>query len=171
MTPYPGVAGLVMASARPAVLIADDERDIRLLIARILREHAFSVLTASDGEDALEQLARHPVSLVICNLRMPRVSGPALYGAVAPVCPVLAGRFVFCSGDTLSDDCRAVLMRSGRPFLQKPFDIDELLRVALELAGPPIQLSHRAYQQAQAHLYAGTSGGYLRQQRRTLRNR
>lgn len=56
-------------------LIVDDEKDIRDLVAYNLSKEGFAVLTASDGNDALRQLAGHKVSLVILDIMMPGMDG------------------------------------------------------------------------------------------------
>lgn len=53
------------------VLIVDDEKDIRDLVAYNLSKEGFAVLTATDGNDAIKQLSEHKVSLVILDIMMP----------------------------------------------------------------------------------------------------
>jgi two-component system OmpR family response regulator len=60
------------------ILIVEDEPDIRDLLAQSLSEEA-EVETAVDGQDALERLAHGPPpSVILLDLRMPRLSGPEL---------------------------------------------------------------------------------------------
>jgi CheY-like chemotaxis protein len=65
------------------ILIVEDEPDIRDLLAQSLSEEA-EVETAVDGQDALERLARGPApSVILLDLRMPRLSGPELLRRLA----------------------------------------------------------------------------------------
>ncbi|MEP7235040.1 MAG: response regulator transcription factor [Ignavibacteriota bacterium] len=57
------------------VLIVDDEKDIRDLLAYNLSKEGFAVLTASNGTEALEMIAAHPISLVILDIMMPGLDG------------------------------------------------------------------------------------------------
>ncbi|MBS1902112.1 MAG: response regulator [Bacteroidetes bacterium] len=57
------------------VLIVDDEKDIRDLLAYNLSKEGFGILTAADGNEALTQLAQHTVSLVILDIMMPGLDG------------------------------------------------------------------------------------------------
>lgn len=57
------------------VLIVDDEKDIRDLLAYNLSKEGFAVLTAADGNEALTQLAEHPISLVVLDIMMPFLDG------------------------------------------------------------------------------------------------
>ena len=134
------------SSADGFILIVDDEADIRALLTRVLSERGCSVLSATDGEDALEQMARGvPIRFVISNLRMPRMNGPSLYLCVGVACPALAERFVFCTGDVVSDNCRYFLLEARRPCLSKPFELEEidaLLRALADVV--PIRLDAAA---------------------------
>lgn len=57
------------------ILVVDDEKDIRDLIAYNLTREGFSVLTASDGEEALQVLKREPVTLLLLDIMMPGMDG------------------------------------------------------------------------------------------------
>jgi two-component system, OmpR family, alkaline phosphatase synthesis response regulator PhoP len=57
------------------VLIVDDEKDIRDLLAYNLSKEGFAVLTAADGNEALTLMGQHPISLVILDIMMPGLDG------------------------------------------------------------------------------------------------
>lgn len=57
------------------VLVVDDEKDIRDLLAYNLSKEGFAVLTAADGNEALTMIAAHPVSLVVLDIMMPGLDG------------------------------------------------------------------------------------------------
>lgn len=57
------------------VMIVDDSPSLRTVVNVTLSEAGFTVLEASDGIEALEQLEGRRVSLVICDLHMPRLNG------------------------------------------------------------------------------------------------
>ncbi|MES2522863.1 MAG: HD domain-containing phosphohydrolase [Gemmatimonadota bacterium] len=57
------------------ILVVDDESTIRLALSRFLRTRGFEVETAESGDVALEMLTASRFSLMICDLRMPGVSG------------------------------------------------------------------------------------------------
>jgi two-component system OmpR family response regulator len=61
-----------------AILIVDDDRDIRELLAEYLRDEGYGVTTASNGRDALEQLARRAVVAILMDLSMPVMDGRAV---------------------------------------------------------------------------------------------
>src|SRR4051794_10337601 len=58
------------------ILSADDDPDIRLLITQVLTRDGHQVLTASDGQAAVEAAFEHQPDLVILDIDMPRMRGP-----------------------------------------------------------------------------------------------
>jgi EAL domain-containing protein (putative c-di-GMP-specific phosphodiesterase class I)/DNA-binding response OmpR family regulator len=65
----------LVGSTRSMILVADDDHDVRSLFATVLTTAGFDVITAVDGEDALEQLAAADVSLLLLDSSMPRLDG------------------------------------------------------------------------------------------------
>jgi two-component system response regulator (stage 0 sporulation protein F) len=57
------------------ILVADDEMSIRLLYSEELKEEGYDVLTAANGKEALEVVAKEPLDLVILDIKMPEMSG------------------------------------------------------------------------------------------------
>lgn len=141
-TPFPA-ASQTRAGIGSVILIVDDEPDIRALMGRILRERGYSTVEACDGEEALTHLARLPISLVICNLRMPRLSGAVLFDLIQQVCPPLAERFLFCTGDIASKEALQFLNRTGRPYLFKPFDVSQFIELVEETVQAPVFVDAR----------------------------
>jgi signal transduction histidine kinase/ActR/RegA family two-component response regulator len=139
----PGAPGTGQAGAH-RVLVVEDEAVVRELVARLLREQGLPVDTCGDGEQALALLrggrggsggppgshdpTRGPsgYSLVVCDVRLPGRSGIDLYQALrddeGPRVP-----FVFITGDTLSAETVGLLGSLGVPYLNKPFEIEELV--------------------------------------------
>jgi EAL domain-containing protein (putative c-di-GMP-specific phosphodiesterase class I)/CheY-like chemotaxis protein len=72
------MSGQALASGRPIVLIADDDADVRALFSAVLSSAGFDVVEAVDGVDAIAQLAKTEVSLVLLDMSMPRLDGLAV---------------------------------------------------------------------------------------------
>jgi two-component system, OmpR family, response regulator MprA len=66
---------LRMKATKATVLVVDDELDIRLTLAQILREEGFRVRLACNGLEALERVAEEEPDLVLLDLIMPIVNG------------------------------------------------------------------------------------------------
>ncbi|MCE9602821.1 MAG: response regulator [Gemmatimonadetes bacterium] len=60
------------------ILVVDDEPILGRLLQRVLRANGYAVAVAGDGREALTQLDASPVDLVISDVRMPVMDGPAL---------------------------------------------------------------------------------------------
>jgi len=59
----------------PRILVVDDERSMRELLAIVLRREGYEVLVAENGRTAIELLEREPVDLLISDIKMPDLSG------------------------------------------------------------------------------------------------
>jgi len=57
------------------ILVVDDEKDIRELIAFHLQQNGFTPVTANDGEDALDKVSEKPPDLILLDLMMPKLDG------------------------------------------------------------------------------------------------
>lgn len=109
------------------VLVVDDEEANREVISLTLAEFGFTVVTAKHGEEALEMIRRHAdFAAVLSDVRMPEMNGLELYKRLLVEQPRLASRFTFMSGD-IPDKLLSEIRESGRPFLEKPFQLDLLL--------------------------------------------
>lgn len=105
----------------PATILAiDDEPSVIRALAGLLRRDGYRVGTASNGRYALAQLQEQPYDVIVCDLRMPELDGPAFYAILTRQYPALRQRIIFLTGDTGSEDTRTFLTQCGRPWLRKP---------------------------------------------------
>jgi CheY-like chemotaxis protein/anti-sigma regulatory factor (Ser/Thr protein kinase) len=111
---------------RGRILVVDDEPDIGQLLADILARDGHSVERALSGRDALARLGDGAVDLIISDLRMPDMDGPALYRALTSQRPELARRMVFVTGDTLAADLTGFLSEIGARVIEKPLDPQDI---------------------------------------------
>ncbi|GKS56675.1 hypothetical protein YTPLAS18_02020 [Nitrospira sp.] len=118
-SPKPGPMG------SETILLVEDAATVRQLLREVLRSAGYSILEASDGVEALEQMTGYdgPIHLVITDVVMPRMNGRQLMDQVRHVRPQTL--FLFMSG-YMSDK----VGRQGldAPFIQKPFLPSDLLR-------------------------------------------
>jgi two-component system response regulator MprA len=106
--------------AEVRVLLVDDEDVVRGLLGRALTGMGFQVLTASDGDVALELLGRCEVDVVVSDIAMPRLSGIELMRSIAMRWPHVRRLLVTGSVDVPPD------VAPGVPVVNKPFLPHEL---------------------------------------------
>jgi CheY-like chemotaxis protein len=110
------------------VLVVDDEESIRTLIDRLLTKHGFTVETASDGQWAIEKIARGDFDAIVLDLMMPRVDGLSVIHHMIETNPDLLSRTVVATAfardaNQLQQVCRVIV---------KPFDTSELIAAVRE---------------------------------------
>jgi CheY-like chemotaxis protein len=121
------------ADARKILLVDDDDILARAL-RRALRPH--DVRLASSAEEASMILVDpdYAPDVVLCDLRLPGISGDELHRRCVEKDPALARRFVFVTGGAFSEEQSKYLRDSGCPTLLKPVSVDDVL--ALLAADP-----------------------------------
>ena len=111
---------------RRRILVVDDDDAIcRMLQRSLAGEH--DVTTAGDGQEALELFERGDrFDLIICDVMMPRRTGPELHAAVAAIDPDQSNRIVFFTASVLPEDLESVLGGLPNAVLRKPISISVL---------------------------------------------
>jgi|GEM_PF-1029898 len=115
-----------------SVLLVDDEEPVRLIGSEMLRELGFRVVTAVDGEEALELYRQHrgEIVLVLMDLNMPRLSGEEAFRELRRIDPEV--RVVLSSGFTEQEVTKKFQGQGLAGFVQKPYTLailrDTLIR-------------------------------------------
>jgi two-component system NtrC family sensor kinase len=109
-----------------SVLVIEDEPTVAQLIADVLREEGHQVEAVLDSQEGLTRIARQRYDLIICDLRMPRLDGPAFYDTLVSAGSPARHRILFVTGDTLGPRTIDFLKSRQLPFLAKPFLVEEL---------------------------------------------
>lgn len=118
----------------PRVLVVDDEPSIRWLISQVLEEEGLLVETAANGLEALEKIARQLPDLVLLDLSMPFMNGAEVVQRLRAAEATRQLPVVVVSGSTNLAEFPDMALVQG--YLVKPFDLQELVRVARQvLAG------------------------------------
>jgi DNA-binding NtrC family response regulator len=136
-----------MADRTKHLLLVEDEAPLRHAVAEQLGDHGFSVQQAESGEIALERLAEFAFDVLVTDLRLPGIGGSAVIDAAVARYPDIIAIVVTGYG-TVKDAVEAI-KRGASDFVNKPFQIDELLH-ALDSALEQRRLkSENAYLRAQ----------------------
>jgi len=113
------------------LLIVDDDKAVRRLLARVAERAGFDVDTAKDGLQALEMLGRKQYDIAIIDLMMPRLSGYDLVQKISTLTPrpVVIVATALMNGDIATLDDSMV-----RRVIKKPFDINAVATALIETA-------------------------------------
>jgi CheY-like chemotaxis protein len=121
----------------PAILLFDDKGCIRTAVSRVLTRAGYAVTLAASGAEALRPVRTEAYDAVICDLRMPGLSGIALFDHLQHAAPSLAGRILVASGDLSQPDTTIFLARTGAPALLKPYGSRDLLEALKRMCARP----------------------------------
>ena len=128
----------------PAVLIVDDERNIRLTLSMALETLDIPVDTAENGEEALQKLAETPFKLMLLDLKLPDIDGLEVLRRVVEKHPETKVIIITAYG---SIEVAVEAMKMGAiDFLQKPFqptEVRDMVRRILQ--APPESQTPRDY--------------------------
>ncbi|NLI81225.1 MAG: PAS domain S-box protein [Deltaproteobacteria bacterium] len=114
------------------ILLVDDEEWIRDSTSKLLRAYGYHVLTAPDGESALERFAAEKeIHLVLLDLMMPGMGGRECLVRLLESDPQT--RVIVASGFTTHDSSQDILTLGARASVPKPFQLRQLLQVVREV--------------------------------------
>lgn len=115
-----------MSDARPLVLLADDDAEIRMLVRRALANIECDIIEAEDGEQALENLIIEGPDLVVLDVMMPTLTGWEICKYVRSK-PALAETKILmltAVGKTVNELTSPLY--GADAYLDKPFDLKEV---------------------------------------------
>jgi len=113
-------------------LVVDDDAGVRLLIKRILSTNGFSVDLARDGAEAIVMIATADYDVIILDLMMPRINGRTVVYYLNDHAPEELRKVIVMTafGKSGINDVFPPVSRN----IEKPFDINHLLREVTECA-------------------------------------
>jgi two-component system response regulator PilR (NtrC family) len=113
--------------ARPAkirILVVDDELSMREMLGIVLRRDGYEVMIAENGRDAIEQLRRSQVDLLLSDIKMPDLTGVEVLRAAKDINRDIVAFMMTASASTST---AVEAMRLGAvDYFTKPFSMDEL---------------------------------------------
>ncbi|MSO57369.1 MAG: PAS domain S-box protein, partial [Acidobacteria bacterium] len=130
----------LMTDGSETILLVEDDDRVRVLVANMLKKHGYTVLLASQGDQALEIAARHrgKIHLLVTDVVMPGINGRLLSERLATTRPDT--RVLYMSGYSNDAILRHGVKSATTHFIQKPFSIEGLaqkVREALCDVPPP----------------------------------
>ena len=106
-----------------AILIVDDDEQIRRLVQRAVIKNGYACFQTSNGEEALETLERENVDVVITDIAMPKMDGIKLTERIKAQ---YDQDVIIMTGYTKDLTYGDVIAKGGIDFIQKPLNIEEV---------------------------------------------
>jgi CheY-like chemotaxis protein len=120
------------------ILVVDDEPAVREALVAQLGRMGCRVDSAASASEAHRQVSRNEYDVVLLDVRMPGGSGLDLYDTLLREKPHVPERIVFMTGDFANEETVTGLRATRRPYLEKPFTLDELSRALQGRPGAPV---------------------------------
>ena len=115
-----------MSTEGPArILVVDDDDDLRRIVCKELSAYGFRVDQANDGEEAIAKLQAEPVELITLDIKLPNVDGWGVLNFVKE--NHLTTRVVMLTAYGSVQSATRAQKMGADAFLEKPYDMDELL--------------------------------------------
>jgi DNA-binding NtrC family response regulator len=136
-----------MADIQKHLLLVDDEAPLRAALAEQLVDRGYLVVQADSGEAAIARLAEFAFDVVVTDLRLPGIDGSAVVDAALERYPEIV--VIVVTGYGTVKDAVEAIKRGASDFVNKPFQIDELLHVLDSTLEQRRLKSENAYLRAQ----------------------
>ena len=117
----------------PKVLVVDDDETMRDFLSMGLKKLGYAVVTAPDGMAALNLCSEHRFDLVVCDIRMPKLSGPSFLKNARNRAPQSVKRVIFVSSLADANMRREVAEAGGAALLSKPLTMAQLQQAIASL--------------------------------------
>jgi DNA-binding response OmpR family regulator len=122
-------------SEQRVVLGADDEKDVRQLVAYRLRAAGYEVVEAQDGEEAVRLAEERPPDLVVLDVMMPKLDGYEVARRLRRNDATSEAGVIMLTSMAASGDVERGLDVGADEYIRKPFTADELLACVEGLLG------------------------------------
>ena len=121
--------------AAKTVLLVDDEEIVIGVGKQMLEKLGFSVLTAKNGEEALEVYKnnQNDIDLIILDMILPDMGAADIYDGLRSINPAI--KVLLSSGFSIDGEATEILERGCDGFIQKPFKMKELSQAIREVLG------------------------------------
>lgn len=151
---------------RATILVVDDELSMREFLEIMLDKEGYEVLTASSGEEALQLIGEASYDLMLCDMKMPRISGLEVLKKSQELYPHVP--VIIITAYSTSESAMEALKIGAYDYIQKPFQVDEIkliIQNALEkkqLLTENIQLKEDLYKKYRLDNIIGGSEAMLK---------
>ena len=117
------------------ILAIDDEEIMGYLIQRIVKHLGHNVDWVTNFESALQKMDEEEYDVILSDFKMPKMTGDTFYKQVTKKNKAFENRLVFITGDTVNIKTQKFLNSIKVPYLSKPFNIEDLRKTIIQIAG------------------------------------
>ncbi|EKD37544.1 MAG: hypothetical protein ACD_75C01094G0008 [uncultured bacterium] len=125
--------------AMASVLVVDDERSMRDFLKILLEKEGHKVVTADNGDKALEILGNQSLDVVVSDIRMPGITGIELLELIKKESPDLP--VIMITAFASPDDAVLAMKNGAFDYISKPFNVDEIKSVIESATSKNLQIS------------------------------
>jgi DNA-binding response OmpR family regulator len=126
------------AAKKSRILVIEDESSVATFVRIALERNGYEVTSSPSGVEGLRLLATQDFHGVISDFRTPGgITGADVHDWLRRHRPEMAGRVIFITGDTASDETIAMLAAAGTPCVEKPFRLHQLMAAVEKTIGKP----------------------------------
>lgn len=111
------------------ILVIDDDRDFAMMMKETLESEGFIAHAALSGKEAIDYYkdSGSDINVVLLDMLLPGMPGTEIYHELKKLNP--DAKIVLCSGYSVEGDASALLKKGAKAFIQKPFEIDDVIDV------------------------------------------
>jgi len=114
-----------MAGEQVRILVVDDEEPVRNLLQRVLKEAGYDVVTAANGQEALDKVSQLNAGVVLLDIKMPGMSGMEVLQQITTNWPKTCVVMATAAGDAQT---AVEAMKTGAyDYITKPFNRDDVV--------------------------------------------
>jgi DNA-binding NtrC family response regulator len=111
-----------------SLLLIEDERSVMNFIRVALERHGYACTAAQSAAEGIRLLEAGAFGGIISDMRTPGgLSGADVHAWILVHRPQLKDRMLFITGDTVNEDTMRALVRTGVPYIEKPFRVQDFI--------------------------------------------
>jgi DNA-binding NtrC family response regulator len=125
-----------MGVAIQPLLLIEDEGSVLNFLRMALERHGYACTAAHSAAEGIRLLETGKFHGIISDMRTPGgLSGADVHAWIVKNRPQLKDRMLFITGDTVNDDTMKALVRTGVPYIEKPFRVTQLIVTVEKIFG------------------------------------
>ena len=111
-----------MTTVSKTCLIVDDSKIVRKVIHRIVEVLGFTILEAENGQEAVEQVKKNSIDVVILDWNMPVMDGMEAMKIIRADASLTQPKIIFCTTENEFEKIQQAIINGADEYVMKPFD-------------------------------------------------